>query len=98
MVVTACGRSASLGPASSVRVPPSVSPAGQSSQPPVLANSGQIAGTVLYPAGGPVRPQTVYAIAAGGSRFFTIETVSGQSTYIMRGVAPGDYYCLPVPP
>jgi hypothetical protein len=92
LIISACGSMTSRGPASSARIPV------QPSQPPVPTNSGQIAGTVVYPAGGPVRPQTVYAIATGGSRFFTVETVSGQSTYIMRGVAPGDYFVLTVAP
>jgi hypothetical protein len=91
VVASSCGHTASLGPASSTRVSPL-------SQSPVLANSGQIAGTVNYPAGGPVRAQSVYAIATNGQTFLTVETVSGQGTYTMRGVAPGDYFVLTVAP
>jgi hypothetical protein len=37
-------------------------------------------------------------MATGDSRFFTVETVSGQSAYTMRGVTPGDYFVLTVAP
>src|SRR5438034_7072553 len=86
VAATACGSVASGGPASSARTSSTVSSPSDRPQ----ANTGQIAGTVSYPAG--ILPaQTVYAIATDGSRFFTVETVFGQRIYTMLGVAPGDY-------
>jgi hypothetical protein len=93
VAATACGSVASRGPASSARTSSTVS--SPSNPPP--ANTGQIAGALSYPAG--VLPaQTVYAIATDGSRFFTVETVFGQRTYTMLGVAPGDYFVLTIAP
>src|SRR6202011_1555227 len=42
--------------------------------------------------------QTIYAITADGSRFFTAETAFGQRTYTLLGVAPGDYFVFSVAP
>jgi len=93
VAATACGSVASGGPASSARTSSTVSSPSDRSQ----ANTGQIAGTVSYPAG--ILPaQTVYAIATDGSRFFTVETVFGQRIYTMLGVAPGDYFVLTIAP
>jgi hypothetical protein len=96
--IAACGSVASRGPASPVR-PSSSAPASSGQSPPatIPADSAQIAGHVAYPAG--VLPaQTVYAIATDGSRFYTVETAFGQSTYTMLGVAAGDYFILAVAP
>jgi hypothetical protein len=98
LAVTACGSVASRGPASSARSSPSATAAvGQSPESTIPPNSGQIAGNVGYPAG--ILPaETVYALATDNSRFFTVETAFGQSTYTMLGVAAGDYFVLAVAP
>jgi hypothetical protein len=88
LVISACGSVVSKGPASSARTP-------AQSQPTLSADSGQITGTLGYPAG--VLPaETVYAVATDGSRFFTSETVFGQRTYTILGITPGDYFVLTV--
>ena len=55
--------------------------------------SASISGKVSYPAGR-LLAQTVYATATDGTRFYTVETVSGQSAYTLLGVTPGDYFVL----
>jgi hypothetical protein len=91
LVTAACGSVVSRGPASSSRL---ASPVPVSAVPP---GSGSISGSVSYPAG--VLPaQTIYAIATDGSRFYTVETSFGQSTYTMLGVAPGDYFVFSAAP
>lgn len=96
LATTACGSVAYRGPASSTRTISSV-PIGIGQSPePSSPSSGEIAGNVSYPAGS-LHAQTVYAIAIDGSRFYTLETVFGQSAYTLLGVPSGDYFVFTTP-
>src|SRR2546426_2977417 len=55
--------------------------------------SGAIAGTVGWPPTG-AAPQLIYAISTTGASHgaYFAETVAGQFSYTMKGVAPGAYY------
>jgi hypothetical protein len=47
----------------------------------------------MFPAG-ILPPQTVFAIATDGSRFYTVETILDQAVYTLLGVKPGNYFVL----
>jgi len=71
--------------ASEARVPSASSSPG--------AGQASISGRVSYPAEILVA-QDIYAMSTDGKRFYVVETVSGQRSYFLSGLAPGDYYVL----
>ena len=60
---------------------------------PIAGGAGAIAGKVSYPSTSNVA-QLVYAINTFGAATgaYSVETVQGQSTYTLEGVAPGSYF------
>jgi hypothetical protein len=66
------------------------SPSATASPP---STSGAISGTAGWPPTG-VAPQLIYAISTAGPSHgaYSTETVSGQFSYTIKGVAPGAYY------
>lgn len=56
-------------------------------------SSGAVAGTIGFPFGA-AAPQLVYAISTSGPSHaaYSTETVAGQSSYSIKGVAPGEYH------
>jgi hypothetical protein len=57
------------------------------------SNPGTITGTAGWPPSG-VSPQLIYAISTAGASHgaYSTETVAGQFSYTIKGVAPGEYY------
>jgi hypothetical protein len=53
--------------------------------------TGSISGKLIYPSDF-LPPQAVYAITTDGGTYYRVDTVSGQQTYTMVGVATGDYF------
>ncbi len=65
--------------------------AAASASPP--SSSGAITGSTGSPPSG-VAPQLIYAVSTAGASHgaYSTETVAGQFTYTIKGVAPGEYY------
>jgi hypothetical protein len=89
-----CLEQPSWGPASGLAWP---TPA---EAPPtsLTSTSGAIAGRLNYPGHG-IRRQLVYALSTWGPAYgaYSTETVSGQGSYTIKGVAPGTYFVYSTP-
>src|SRR5947207_8517440 len=80
------------GGASSLTSGPSAQPSPAATSSPSGA-SGAITGSTGIPPGG-VAPSLIYAISTSGASHgaYSTETVAGQFSYTIKGVAPGEYH------
>ena len=75
---------------------PEAGPTAQASPPTTTSPSGSagaIAGGALWPISGVV-PELIYALSTAGASHgaYSTETIAGQSSYTIKGVAPGEYF------
>jgi hypothetical protein len=64
-----------------------------STTPPFAASTGGIAGSLMYPAS-EVPALRIVAFQAGGSSYYYVDTLPGQSSYTIEDLPPGTYHVV----
>lgn len=63
---------------------------------PPSVQEGAIAGTLMYPASG-IPSLRIVAFSANSSAFYYVDTVLGQSSYLLQHLPPGTYHVVAYP-
>lgn len=67
--------------------------AGAAATPPAAVSAGKITGSLMYPASG-IPALRIVAFEIGGSSYYYVDTLVGQSSYTIEDLPPGTYHVV----